>query len=737
MGDEHEHKHKHEHEEGCACGCGHPRENGEAREHEHCGDGEHGHAHERCCGEHEHHHEHEHGEACGCGHDHAHEHGHGHTHDCGHEHHHAHGHDDGCCCASCHAAERIFQETEEDERRAGAEFRREITFLAVTGAIFFAAFAVEELHLFHDESTHTLLHAVFAVLYVITGWPVLRTAFRALLRGDFFNEFTLMGGATLAAFAIGETCETVGVMLFYRLGEAFQERAASNSRRSIKALLAEKPVTARLVKDGETIEKDPQEIKKGDVVQVLPGEIIPIDGVIVGGESQLDCSAITGESMPVPVKPGAQVHGGALSLDGLLLVEAAGPFEDSTIARMLEMVQNAVERKAPTERFITKFAKWYTPAVFFAAAAVMLASRFAGGADWHESIYRGLVLLVISCPCALVISIPLGYFGGIGAASKHGILVKGANVFDALGKVESAVFDKTGTLTYGRFRVSNVTPAEGVTREELLSTAALAESGSPHPVARAIAEAAGAKLAPEGASITQLPGRGMVCKINGDTIISGNAALLEEYGVTPPPVDEHGTVAYVMKNGRYLGVITAADAVRPESAEAVKELRALGIKGVYMLTGDREETAARVAKELSLDGWRAELLPGDKVNALREICGGDTKKTASAGAGVKCAPALETPETGLGVGGSGSRVAVEAADAVILDDSPAKVADLLRIAKKTRAIVWQNVALALGVKGVFLVLGASGHAGLWEAVFADVGVALMAILNATRATRLK
>ena len=727
MGDEHEHKHKHEHEEGCACGCGHPHEDGEAREHEHCGDGEHGHEHEheRCCGEHEHHHEHEHGEACGCGHDHAHEHEHGHTHDCGHEHHHAHGHDDGCCCASCHAAERIFQETEEDERRAGAEFRREITFLAVTGAIFFAAFAVEELHLFHDESTHTLLHAVFAVLYVITGWPVLRTAFRALLRGDFFNEFTLMGGATLAAFAIGETCETVGVMLFYRLGEAFQERAASNSRRSIKALLAEKPVTARLVKDGETIEKDPQEIKKGDVVQVLPGEIIPIDGVIVGGESQLDCSAITGESMPVPVKPGAQVHGGALSLDGLLLVEAAGPFEDSTIARMLEMVQNAVERKAPTERFITKFAKWYTPAVFFAAAAVMLASRFAGGADWHESIYRGLVLLVISCPCALVISIPLGYFGGIGAASKHGILVKGANVFDALGKVESAVFDKT------------VTPAEGVTREELLSTAALAESGSPHPVARAIAEAAGAKLAPEGASITQLPGRGMVCKINGDTIISGNAALLEEYGVTPPPVDEHGTVAYVMKNGRYLGVITAADAVRPESAAAVRELRALGIKGVYMLTGDREETAARVAKELSLDGWRAELLPGDKVDALREICGGDTKKTIYVGDGVNDGPVLVTSETGIAMGGFGSQVAVEAADAVILDDSPAKVADLLRIAKKTRAIVWQNVALALGVKGVFLVLGASGHAGLWEAVFADVGVALMAILNATRATRLK
>ena len=609
-----------------------------------------------------------------------------------------------------------------------AEARRTIVFLIISAA----ALAASMLGL-----GEKFLPDPAWVAIVLCGVPILKEAAVGLFTRFDIKADVLVSMALIASVVIGEVFAAGEIAWIMTIGSLLEELTVEKARAGIAQLVHLSPETARVVKDGSETVIAADDVQAGDILRVLPGEKIPADGVVLEGATAVDESVMTGESMPVPVKPGAQVHGGALSLDGLLLVEAAGPFEDSTIARMLEMVQNAVERKAPTERFITKFAKWYTPAVFFAAAAVMLASRFAGGADWHESIYRGLVLLVISCPCALVISIPLGYFGGIGAASKHGILVKGANVFDALGKVESAVFDKTGTLTYGRFRVSNVTPAEGVTREELLSTAALAESGSPHPVARAIAEAAGAKLAPEGASITQLPGRGMVCKINGDTIISGNAALLEEYGVTPPPVDEHGTVAYVMKNGRYLGVITAADAVRPESAAAVKELRALGIKGVYMLTGDREETAARVAKELSLDGWRAELLPGDKVDALREICGGDTKKTVYVGDGVNDGPVLVTSETGIAMGGFGSQVAVEAADAVILDDSPAKVADLLRIAKKTRAIVWQNVALALGVKGVFLVLGASGHAGLWEAVFADVGVALMAILNATRATRLK
>ena len=648
-----------------------------------------------------------------------------------HAHHHVHGHDSGCGCASCHALDNIFSENEEDEREQQAEFRREITFLAVTGVIFLAALLLEELA--PQIAPAWLFNALFIILYLATGVPVLKTAFK----GDIFNEFTLMGGATLAAIAIGEMSEAVGVMLFYRLGEAFQERASANSRRSIKALLAQKPMTARLVVGDKIVEKDPKEIVKGDIVQVLPGEIIPIDGHVVNGLSQIDVSAITGESMPTAAAPGSEVHGGTLSLDGLLLVEAAGPFEDSTIARMLEMVQNAVERKSPTERFITRFSKWYTPAVFFLAAAVMTLPPLAGYGTWHEWIYRGLVLLVISCPCALVISIPLSYFGGIGEASKNGILVKGANVFDAVGNVDIAVFDKTGTLTYGQFRLAKTLPAPEISERELLDTAALAENGSTHPVAKSIMAAAGERPVPAGASITQIPGKGMICRIGGDMVASGNAALMADFGVTAPEVGEHGTIVHVMKNGRYMGSMVVADEIRPESAETVAELRRLGIKGVYMLTGDRDDTAAAVAKELKLDGYKAELLPGDKVDALKDICRGDTKKTIYVGDGVNDGPVLVTSETGIAMGGFGSQVAVEVADAVILDDSPAKVADLLRIAKKTRAIVWENVVMALGVKGIFLIFGVAGLAGLWEAVFADVGVALLAILNSTRATRIK
>lgn len=650
-------------------------------------------------------------------------------------HHHVHGHESGCGCAACHAVDDIFSENEEDEKKARSEFRREATFLAAAGALFVPTLICEAL--FPDVAPEWLFNAVFAVLYLLTGVPVLKIALKALLRGDVFNEFTLMGGATLAALAIGEMSESVGVMLFYRLGEAFQERASSNSRRSIRALLAQKPMTARVVTEDGTVEKDPKEIVKGDVVRVMPGEIVPIDGRVVSGTSQIDMSAITGESMPVAVRRGSEVHGGTLSLDGLLTVEAAGPFEDSTIARMLEMVQNAVARKSPTERFITRFSKWYTPAVFFMAAAVMLLPPLLGFGAWREWIYRGLVLLVISCPCALVISIPLGYFGGIGAASKNGILVKGANVFDAVGRVDTAVFDKTGTLTYGKFRLVEIVPAAGIEERTVLSAAALAENGSTHPVAKSITAAAADVSAPEGASITQLPGKGMLFKNEGDTIAAGNAALLSEFGVAAPAVAEHGTVVHVMKNGKYLGALVVADELRPDAAKTISELRAQGIKGVYMLTGDREETAADVAKELRLDGYRAELLPGDKVEALKELCGGDTKRTVYVGDGINDGPVLVTSETGIAMGGFGSQVAVEVADAVILDDSPSKVAGLLRIAKKTRAIVWENVFLALGVKLVFLIFGVAGLAGLWEAVFADVGVALMAILNSARATRIK
>lgn len=692
--------------------------------------------------EHEHDHVHEHerrsGESekkCGCGHVHKHGENAGCEFGDPHKHHHSVGHDGECCCASCHTTEELFQETEEDARRAGEEFRREITFLAITGAIFFAAFAVEELHLFHDERTHTALHVLFAILYIVTGRPVLANAVRALRRGDIFNEFTLMGGATLAAFAIGETCETVGVMLFYRLGEAFQERAAANSRRSIKSLLARKPVTARVVKDGTAETADPRSLKKGDIVQVMPGEPIPADGRVVSGEATVE-TRTGGEAATERVCAGSRVRGGTLSLDGLLLVEADGPFSDDGAERLLEAARCAAERKAPTERFITKFAKWYTPAVFFISAAVMLVPPLAGRGEWHEWIYRGLVLLVVSCPCALVISIPLGYFGGIGAASKNGVLVKGADVFDALGRVRSAVFDKTGVLTYGNFKICEIIPYGGRSAGDVLAAAALAESGSTHPVGRAIAEAAGTGLAPEGAAITQIPGKGMIYRAGGDTIISGSKALLKEHGVETPVIGGGATVTYVAQNGLCIGAITADDELRPESAEAVAKLRELGMNGVYMLTGDRAEAAESAARALSLDGWRAGLRPGEKAAALAELCGG-AEKALYVGDGIARGPVIAATEEGLEAGGFGQQASAETADAVILGGSPAKAAVLVRIARKTRAIVWENVALALGVKGVFLLLGASGHAGLWEAAFADVGVALMAILNSTRAARLK
>ena len=671
----------------------------------------------------------------------AHGHGHNHSHDdlshcCGADcpQHHVHGHDNACGCASCHIVDNIFSENEADEKEENSEFRKEVTYLGICGAIFAAALALEEFA--PGIAPAWAFSALFLALYAATGWPVLHQMLRAISRGDIFNEFTLMGGATIAALAIGEMSEAVGVMLFYRLGEAFQERASSNSRRSIKALLAQKPMTARLVIDDKIVEKEPGEIVRGDIVQVLPGEIIPIDGEIISGTSQVNTSAITGESMPVAAGVGSEVHGGTLSIDGVLLIRAAGPFEDSTISRMLTMVQEAVERKSPTERFITRFSKWYTPAVFFLAAAVIIVPPLAGYGTWHEWIYRGLVLLVISCPCALVISIPLGYFGGIGAASKRGILVKGANVFDAVGSVQFAVFDKTGTLTYGKFSVAKLLPAPGITDKELLDAAAKAEYGSTHPVAKAIAAAAGEEPVPEGAEITQVPGKGMVYKEGGETILAGNGALLNEYGITAPEIKEEGTIVNVVKDGKYIGSITVADSIRKDAASAVKELHDLGIKDVYMLTGDRKESAEDVAEAAGLDGFKAELLPGDKVEALKQLCGGDTKKTLYVGDGVNDGPVLVTSETGIAMGGFGSQVAVEVADAVILDDSPSKVAELLRIAKKTRVIVWENVVMALGVKGIFLIMGIAGLAGLWEAVFADVGVALLAILNSARATRI-
>lgn len=641
--------------------------------------------------------------------------------------------EDTCGCCSCIDAEDFFSESEQDEQSELQEFRGEIRFLILAGGVFLLCLIIEEF--FYTYINPYVLKAAFFSLYIVCGLPILRMALKSLMKKNFFNEFTLMGGASLAAVAIGQMSEAVGVMIFYRLGEAFQKKASSHSRRSIKALLAQKPLLANLVKDGEIAVINPKDIVKGDIVQVLPGEIIPIDGIIVSGASQINTSAITGESKPVFAKVGSAVHGGTLSLNGLLTIEAAGPFEDSTISRMLEMVQNAVAHKSPTERFITRFAKWYTPAVFTLAALVTLIPPLTGHGDFREWLYRGLVLLVISCPCALVISIPLGYFGGIGSASKKGILVKGANVFDAVEKVNTVIFDKTGTLTYGNFKVVKVSPINDITEEELLEMAAVAETGSNHPLAKSILTAVESVTVPQNAQITQIAGKGMLVKADGNSIIVGNEALLEDNGITAQTTSETGTVVHVAKNGKYQGYILVADSVRKESYQAVKELRKLGIKKVYMLSGDNEAVAKSVSDELGLDGYRSNLLPKDKVRELKNFCGGETANTIFVGDGINDGPVLVTSQTGIAMGGFGSQVAVEVADVVILDDSPLKVAEFLRIAKKTRVIVWQNVFMALSIKGVFLIFGAAGIAGLWEAVFADVGVALLAILNSTRTSK--
>ena len=652
-------------------------------------------------------------------------------------HRHIRDHAEDCACKACARAANIFDELEEEIGEQNREFRKEVTFLAVTGAIFAALMLVSHVV---PEYEHSLpVACTFFALFALCGMPVVKTALSLLAKGDIFNEYTLMSSAACAAVFIGEVHESVAVMLFYRLGEALQDRAASKSRRSVKSLLAQKPMEARLIIGDEEKLTEPSEIKKGDTVRVLPGEVIPVDGRVTGGASQIDCSAITGESLPVYAQKGSDVSGGTLSIDGVLTIEASGPFEDSTISRMLEMVQNAVEKKAPAERFITRFAKWYTPAMFFVAAAVFCLLLLLGRSA-ADALSPALVMLVISCPCALVISVPLGYFGGIGRASARGILVKGANVFDNLRRVTAAVFDKTGTLTYGRFKVAKYFPADGVSVQELLKTAVLAEKGSTHPVAQSICREMPEIALSGDAEVTELPGKGILYKNGEDCIVAGNSLLMADYGVISPAMPNDGTVVHVLKNNVYLGCIAVADEIREDSYAAVRELEKLGLH-TYMLTGDREEVARVVCDKLEMSGYRAELQPEDKVEALRSICGGDLCRSVFVGDGVNDGPVLVTSDTGIAMGGFGSRVAAEVSDVVIVDDSPLKVAELLRIAKKTRTIVWENVILTSGIKLLFMtrallsIVGVCGEPALWEAVFADVGVALLAILNATRTAR--
>ncbi len=625
-----------------------------------------------------------------------------------------------------------------DHSHDGAEDpKREIRLLALCSVLFFGALILEDR--IAGLAGRAGVYAVFAVPYFLCGVSIFRSAWEQARKGSWLNEFTLMCGATVTAVALGQLPEAVGVMLFYRIGEFFQERASAGSRRSIRGLLASKPTTAHVLENGVPVQKRVEEVEKGQLVQVRAGEKIPLDGLVTAGESQVDQSPLTGESVPLSVAPGSAVLGGSVNLSGVLTVEASGSFADTHMARILEMVEHAATRKSPTERFITRFARYYTPAVVAAAFLVavippLFLSGVLADATFHTWVYRALVMLVISCPCALIISIPLGYFGGIGAASRRGILVKGGNVLDGLMHVNTVVFDKTGTLTKGVFEVVRITPAPGVSEEAVLRAALSAESSSNHPIARSILAHARKRGLPEpapgpGDSVREVPGKGMEAVINGRRFLAGNAALLAAHGVAAEDHYHPGALVHVAEGSAYLGSILVADVIRPEAKAAVASLKRQGMS-TWMLTGDREASAAWAAEEAGLGGFTAELLPEGKVEAMRKL--GGTESAAFVGDGINDAPILALSRVGIAMGGMGSEAAIEAADAVILNDSPAKVAELFRIAKNVRAVVWQNIALALGIKTAFMALGIVGLSGLWEAVFADVGVALLAVLNATR-----
>lgn len=602
-------------------------------------------------------------------------------------------------------------------------------FLWISGILFSIGLLYQE-KLYHQLSPIIINLVFFGIPYLICGWSVLQKGLECLLLKDFFNEFTLMGGATIVAIILGEFPEAVGVMFFYRIGEYVQDRVAIRSRKSIKALLATKPSIAHLV-EGEYIQDiSPELLQPGAKLLVKPGEKIPVDGIVESGESQIDTSPLTGESVPISAAIGSTVFGGTINLSGSLTVKATACYEDSSVSKILELVESAIARKAPTERFITRFSRYYTPIVVLGAIVVGLVPPIIGFGTFKEWIYRGLVLMVISCPCALLISIPLGYLGGIGAASRRGILVKGGNVLDALKKIKVVAFDKTGTLTKATFTVTQVLPSEGVSIEQVLQIAAIAESYSAHPIVFAILEAARMTDKLEVVEIQEIPGKGLIAIHHGDNIFVGSKDFLISYGFTPATIDSPGSVVYVAKNNSYLGAIVVSDTVKPDAAEAILQLKHY-VSRVIMLTGDRVESAEYVAECLNIDEYRAALLPEDKAAVIESF--GPSEQVLFVGDGINDAPVLALSGVGIAMGGLGSEAAIEVADAVILDDSPVRVADLIRIAHRTHHIVLQNIILALGVKIIVMYFGIAGLSTLWEAVFADVGVTLLAVLNASRA----
>lgn len=575
--------------------------------------------------------------------------------------------------------------------------------------------------------------ALYVVGWLLAGIDVLWKAIRNIARGQIFDENFLMAVASAGALAIGEYPEAVAVMVFYEVGEIFQDMAVHRSRRSIGKLMDIRPDYANLLAGGETRRVAPQDVQPGDRILVRPGEKVPLDGLVLEGSTAMDTSALTGESLPRDVGVGDPVISGSINKTGLITVEVTKTFGESTVSKILDMVQNAAGRKAPAENFITKFARYYTPAVVFAAVALAVIPPLIGFGSFAEWINRALIFLVVSCPCALVISIPLGFFGGIGGASRQGILVKGGNYLDALTRVDTVVFDKTGTLTKGVFKVTEVVPAGGFSAAELLETVALAESHSGHPIARSILREYGRE--PDGSAIEsyeELAGFGVQARIGGRDVLAGSGKLMERQGIAPTAGNDAGTLVHVAIDGRYAGAIAIRDEIKADAVQAVESLRKLGVRRIAMLTGDNAGVAEQVGRELGLDEVHAGLLPGGKVELLERMERETRGKVLFAGDGVNDAPVLARAGIGVAMGALGSDAAIEAADVVLMTDELSKLADAIGIARRTRAIVWQNIVFAMGVKGVFLLLGAFGIATMWEAVFADVGVALLAVLNAMR-----
>lgn len=613
--------------------------------------------------------------------------------------------------------------------------------LLLSGGLLFAAGIL--LRLLPEGSLWAFL--VFIVSYLLLGGDVLWHAAKNLYRGRVFNESFLMGVATLGAFAIGDQPEAVGVMLFYQVGEIFQQAAVTRSRRSIAALMDIRPDYANLQEGGTTRRIAPNQAEIGDVILVLPGEKVPLDGIVLEGSSELNTGALTGESVPRQVGPGSEVLAGFVNQSGLLSVQVVKKFGQSAAAKILDLVQNAAAKKAPSENFITSFSRYYTPAVVGLAALLALLPPLFG-ASFMLWFHRALLFLVISCPCALVISIPLTFFAGIGAASRQGILVKGGNFLEALHKLDTVVFDKTGTLTKGNFAVSALRPQNGFTAESLLESAALAESYSSHPIAQSVLQEYENRVhtpinKEQLSGYTEIPGHGLRVLAGGKAILAGSEKLMQREGIAFTPNNELGTKVYVAVNGVFAGVLLIKDELKPDSQIAVAGLKQRGVRKTVMLTGDNLPISQAVAKELFIDELHAPLLPHQKVEVLGGLLGAENTrkagKLAFVGDGVNDAPVLARADIGIAMGGLGSDAAIEAADVVLMTDEPSKLLTAMDISRKTHRIVVQNIAFALFVKTSFLLLGAVGVATMWEAVFADVGVSLLAVLNALRVQRIK